>query len=54
MPTVQDIIDLVYSPLFAPAAVIVLAVGFVMVARMRSSARRRMKSANAIEARLRD
>jgi precorrin isomerase len=54
MPTAQDIIELVYSPLFAPAAVIVLAVGFVAVARARAKERRRLKSANEIEARLRD
>lgn len=54
MPTVQDIIELVYSPLFAPAAVIVLAVGFVIVARTRAKARRQLQSASEIEARLRD
>ena len=54
MPTAQDIIDLFSTPLFAPAAVIVLAVGFVFASRMRTNARRRLQSANEIEARLRD
>lgn len=54
MPTAQDIIDLVFSPLFAPAAVIVLAVGFIAVSRSRAKARRQLHSANEIEGRLRD
>ena len=54
MPTAQDIVDLVNSPLFAPAAVMVLAVGFVVVSRARARARRQLKSANEIEGRLRD
>jgi Flp pilus assembly protein TadB len=54
MPTAQDIIDLLHSPLFAPTVVIVLAVGFIALGRVRAQARRRLKSANEIEGRLRD
>ncbi len=54
MPTFEQILAVMYEPLFVPLFVVVLAIVFVFVARERRRAREQLRRANEIESRLHD